>query len=102
MPTQLERLAALETRQNEHEKANVLALSELKEKVTEVEAVAMEAREMVTQTNTLVAQMPDKIIKAVNADKGKKWKNVMFYLIGISAILSPWIIPLVYSAKVGH
>ena len=97
MPTIPERLTALEKGQEAHEKANDLAIEDLKEKIGSVEVVAMEAREMVTQTNTLVAQMPQKIIEAIDArNKGKRmeardWVNVLSALVVASvAIIALW------------
>ncbi len=69
MPSIPERLATLEAKQIAHEEANKTAIVSLQTKIEEVEAVAMEAREMVTQTNILVAQMPQKVTEAIKSER---------------------------------
>jgi len=80
----------LEMTQERHEEA----LERTNGRINSVEAVALEAREMATETNTLVASMPHKIIEAIDArNQGKGlsvqgWINVFCAV--VVAIIAVW------------
>lgn len=95
MPSIPERLAKLEERQIAHERANDLALAAIAQKHEMTEEVAMEAHQMVTQTNTLVAQMPDKIIKAIDEKNRTKRMEFKDWILVLAAIAGPVVAVLV-------
>lgn len=53
----------LELTQEKHEEA----LVRTNDRISCVEAIAIEAREMATETNALIASMPHKVIEAIDA-----------------------------------
>lgn len=106
-----DRLMEMETKQKSHEEANALAISGIRDDLVKVEAVAMEAHSMVTETNNLVGQMPEKIIKAIDEreeqrekkrredSKGKRIE-IRDWIIGAAVVAGP--ILAVLMAKAVH
>lgn len=94
MATILERVATLEERQRSHESKNEESLALMTGKIAEVEETANLARDMVSQTNTLVAQMPSKIMEAIRAEKkGNRFEAKEWLTLAIGILLLVLAIP---------
>ena len=81
-----ERIRAIEGILDKNEALSDVALAAVSSRAEEAHVMAMEARELVTQTNTLVAQMSQKIIDSIDARaKGKKLeaRDWMFLFVAI-------------------
>ena len=70
------------------------AISRTNDRISTVEAVALEAREMATETNLIVSSMPQRVIEAIDARaKGRGlsaqgWVNLLCAV--VVAVVAVW------------